>query len=289
MPALLKGCDMPKRDDPINIDDLPSLQANEAEPESVAGMTGENEAGQTSLAGESQNLENNTPEANFKKTQATSPRISKLAVLALLLAAISMAAAGYLFKLLQQQQADFKAANSRLALLEKQLSSTDESISQSSVAMQVKLNDVKERTDELWTQMDKLWASAWRRNQTEITAHQTQLEAHKKQLATLNKQLASVEKNQKDQQSQTKKLQTQLSKASADVKKLNDLKQKLLAQQKLVSRAQQQVADVTAKQKSLEALANENAQWIQSINIFRKQTNQTLSRLQSQAASSSTP
>ena len=52
--------------------------------------------------------------------------------------------------------------------LENKLSATGEEIGESTVALQVKVTELSNKTNELWEQMDKLWASAWRRNQKEI-------------------------------------------------------------------------------------------------------------------------
>lgn len=88
-----------------------------------------------------------------------------------LVALVALAACGgsyYLYTLYQQQQATAQAAERRIAELERRLSATGEEIGESTVALQVKVNDLGAKTEELWEQMDKLWASAWRRNQKEI-------------------------------------------------------------------------------------------------------------------------
>lgn len=88
-----------------------------------------------------------------------------------LVALIALAGLGgcyYLYTLLQQQQAVAEQAETRIAQLEKKLSATGEEIGESTVALQVKVTELSNKTQELWEQMDKLWASAWRRNQKEI-------------------------------------------------------------------------------------------------------------------------
>ena len=59
-------------------------------------------------------------------------------------------------------------AEQRILQLENKLSATGEEIGESTVALQVKVTELTNKTNELWEQMDKLWASAWRRNQQEI-------------------------------------------------------------------------------------------------------------------------
>jgi len=89
----------------------------------------------------------------------------------LLIAIIALGACGgcyYLYTLLEQQKNAASAAEQRIAQLENKLSATGEEIGESTVALQVKVTELSNRTNELWEQMDKLWASAWRRNQKEI-------------------------------------------------------------------------------------------------------------------------
>lgn len=90
-----------------------------------------------------------------------------------LVALIALLACGgcyYLFTLLEAQKLAAQNAESRIAFLEQKLSATGEEIGESTVALQVKVTELTNKTNELWEQMDKLWASAWRRNQQEITA-----------------------------------------------------------------------------------------------------------------------
>ena len=88
-----------------------------------------------------------------------------------LIALIALSACGgcyYLFTLLEQQKTIAERAEERIMLLENKLSATGEEMGESTVALQVKVNELNDKTSELWEQMDKLWASAWRWNQKEI-------------------------------------------------------------------------------------------------------------------------
>jgi chromosome segregation ATPase len=91
-----------------------------------------------------------------------------LVMSALLLALLSSGAAGYLLYSQQQSQLAFDSATARILELENRLSATGEEMGNSTVALQVKVTELANRSEELWQQMDKLWASAWRRNQSEI-------------------------------------------------------------------------------------------------------------------------
>ncbi|MFQ3197735.1 MAG: chromosome segregation ATPase [Paraglaciecola sp.] len=89
--------------------------------------------------------------------------------LAILLLVVLLAGAiGYGFYTMQLQQQVIIKAQQRITVLERRLSDTGEEIGESAVAMQVRVTELSDKTQELWEQMDKLWASAWRKNQSEI-------------------------------------------------------------------------------------------------------------------------
>lgn len=85
-----------------------------------------------------------------------------------LIALVACGGCYYLYTLLEQQKTVALEADKRIMQLENKLSATGEEIGESTVALQVKVTELTNKTAELWEQMDKLWASAWRRNQKEI-------------------------------------------------------------------------------------------------------------------------
>ncbi|GGW89378.1 hypothetical protein [Alteromonas halophila] len=160
-----------------------------------------------------------------------------------IIALLAVAACGgcyYLYTLLQQQQASAQQAEKRIAQLERRLSATGEEIGESTVALQVKVNDLGAKTEELWEQMDKLWASAWRRNQKEIadlgdrvTSVQNSLKGNisevSQDVSAQAKQLSSVKNQLATTADDLLGLNVQLEQAQADkqsnartVKNLND-------------------------------------------------------------------
>ncbi|MEP1447130.1 MAG: hypothetical protein ABJK37_13585 [Paraglaciecola sp.] len=72
------------------------------------------------------------------------------------------------YQVLQLAQSNNIKLESRITELENRLSATGEDMDQSAAALQVKVSELSEKTQHLWSEMDKLWASAWRRNQSEI-------------------------------------------------------------------------------------------------------------------------
>jgi chromosome segregation ATPase len=107
-------------------------------------------------------------QSNSGSTAAPSKAGQSVAIIALIIAAVSCGAGAYIYTLYQDSQTIIAANEKRLQALEDRLSATGEEMGNSTVALQVKVGELSTRAEELWEQMDKLWASAWRRNQQEI-------------------------------------------------------------------------------------------------------------------------
>lgn len=150
------------------------------------------------------------PLASNTNSQAKSSGSTGFAAFALIFGLIGCGAAGYLYWLTLQQHDQLASAENRIQQLENKLSATGEEIGESTVALQVKVTELSNKTVELWEQMDKLWASAWRRNQKEISDLTAKvandkravqesvsqvarnIETQKTQLATINASLETV-------------------------------------------------------------------------------------------------
>jgi predicted nucleic acid-binding Zn-ribbon protein len=111
-------------------------------------------------------------------------------VLALLLALGASGASGWLYMQNEAQKKQFANAQQRIVELENRLLASDEEMGQSAAALQVRVTELTEKSDQLWEQMDKLWASAWRRNQSEIKKLTQKVD---NQSGDLNKQFSVVE------------------------------------------------------------------------------------------------
>lgn len=213
------------------------------------------------------------PTSSNKAAPDTTPPAPKAGkgwlTLVTLLALAGCGGSGYLFTLLQKQQAAALAAENRIQQLENKLSATGEEIGESTVALQVKVTELSNRTNELWEQMDKLWASAWRRNQKEITDLGEKLtsvqnsmksnidqvgstvDSQKAQLASMKTQLTSVADEilalnvQIEQSSSDRQTQTQ------NVKNLNDklsvLEQRNNALSGRISQLENEIRDMATK------------------------------------------
>lgn len=143
------------------------------------------------------------------------------AVLALIVALVGCASSYYLYSQLQLQLAEAEKADSRIAQLERKLSATGEEMGESTVALQVKVSELTDKSNELWDQMDKLWASAWRRNQKEITELGDKLNSTNNTQSELKKTVSAVSEDIKTQQTKLASLNNQLSGIADEILALN--------------------------------------------------------------------
>jgi len=116
------------------------------------------------------------------------------------------------------QKVQAEKAEERIAQLENKLSATGEEIGESTVALQVKVTELSNKSAELWEQMDKLWASAWRRNQKEIADLGDRVSNVQK---GINENISSVDADVKSQASQLGALKNQLASLADELLALN--------------------------------------------------------------------
>ncbi|MEW9796629.1 hypothetical protein [Alteromonas sp. CYL-A6] len=214
--------------------------------------------------------------SSSKPGPSTAPASSKSGggngVWVTLVALIALAGVGgcyYLYTQLEQQKLAAQEAENRIMLLEKKLSATGEEIGESTVALQVKVNELVAKTEELWEQMDKLWASAWRRNQKEIadlgervTNVQSAIngniqnvaddvKATNGQVASLKRQLATVADDLLALNVQLEQAQSDKQQNAQTVKSLNDklsvLEQRNNALSGRISKMEQDLRDIATK------------------------------------------
>lgn len=177
--------------------------------------------------------------------------------------------AAYLHQQLQQSLVAQTAYVERISDLERRLSITDENMSESSVAMKVK---VKEMDSEI----RKLWDNVWKKSKQRLAEHDSklkslergvkrsdsfantvkqQLSANSKIVSGLSSQLTQVEAMQTTLTTNQQKLSQQESQLESNSDKLNRLN-----------------SDVGKLGKRIE----DNEEWIESINGFRRQVNRDL-------------
>lgn len=141
------------------------------------------------------------------------------ATLSLLIALGASGAAYYLYDLNLKQQLLVDNSQARILELERRLSATGEEIGESTVALQVKVTELTERTTELWDQMDKLWASAWRRNQKEIADLSARVSTVQ---SNLQESISQVARNTNGQQTKIAALETQITNSESQLSNVTD-------------------------------------------------------------------
>jgi chromosome segregation ATPase len=164
---------------PLDNDDLPQITLDEEDRRGRAKTS----------AAKVENSKTKSSQHNPADSQVSNSSGKGLATFAVLIALASAGAAGWLFQQLQIQVERANSAEDRIAGLESKLSATGEEIGDTTVALQIKVTELSNKSNELWEQMDKLWASAWRRNQKDITDLTSKVED---QIASLKNNISAV-------------------------------------------------------------------------------------------------
>ncbi|MBT0586612.1 hypothetical protein [Alteromonas oceanisediminis] len=206
--------------------------------------------------------------------QPTAKGGNGLAVFALLLAIGSAGAAGWLFYQLEQQMAVAQGAEIRIKELENKLSATGEEIGESTVALQVKVTELTNKTNELWEQMDKLWASAWRRNQEEIGQLNSKVDD---QVASIKSNLSSTTATAKDNVSSIADTRGQVENLVSEVLSLNVQLERAAATNGSARR------DLQAATEKLTLLEQRNASLVTRVNQLENEIRQIATRVASSA------
>lgn len=155
-----------------------------------------------------------TPEGNQKGG-------SGLTIVAIIVALVACGASGFLYTLHEKNLALIDAKEKRLLSLENRLSATGEEMGNSTVALQVKVSELSEKSEELWDQMDKLWASAWRRNQTEIKSLSEEAQKSQREVTSLiNTLKTQVASNQSSLGTTQQRIDSVNSKVSAQANEM---------------------------------------------------------------------
>lgn len=203
----------------------------------------------------------------------TSSTMMKSALVAIILVLLATAGwAGYLHLKLQAAQQSIRNYDTRITDLERQLSVTDESMSESSVAMKVKLR-------ELDSEVRKLWDNVWKKTKQQLAEHdallakqQDSIASHTAFTAIAKQQLAKNDSVIGGLSQQLKKVEQMRVQITANEKSIGQ--QSKLAESAVdkANRAGNDIQKLSGRIKSTE-------EWIESINGFRRQVNRDISAL----------
>lgn len=154
----------------------------------------------------------------------------------------------------------------RFDALESRLSSTDESVSQSGAALQLRINQQKEELDKHWAEIKKLWGVAYDTNRTNI-------EKNRKDIDFLAGKRTGMEKTLDDLKSRSDKDTKILANVSANYlamqADLDNLTAKLRESLDGFTRVQTAISRIDGQLKT-------NSEAIASFDAYRRQVNQKI-------------
>ena len=177
----------------------------------------------------------------------------------------------------QQSQAQ-AILQQRFDDLAAKIDSTDESLNQSGAALSIKLADQQTELSKHWSEIKKLWGVSNDRNKKSIDALKSATAGLKKNYQTLSKTTASNKASQKKLAAQVNETGGASLATAARIDEVDELLGKFAGAQQQASKAMER------KQLLFESRLRANERAIESIDAFRKQTNQTLDRLQQNPA-----
>ena len=177
-----------------------------------------------------------------------------------------------------QQSVQQALLQQRFNQLASKIESTDELLSQSGTALSVKLLTQQEELDNHWSEIKKLWGVANDRNKKAIKA----LEQADAVSASTHKKLTNgLAATVTEQQKLTGRMGEIGSESLASAVRIDELDERI----EQVDKATQKLRDnLEPKQRSFESKLQANEKAIESIDAFRRQTNQSLEALRQSRA-----
>lgn len=185
---------------------------------------------------------------------------------------VSLAAAGwaaYLHQKLQLAQQTLITNEQRLGELERRLSVTDESMSESSVAIKVKVREMD-------SEIRKLWDNVWKRSKEQFAEIDVKLQSHDNSIVSSDKFIANARQLQAKNDKVVAQLGSQLKsvqKTSAAVKANSE---KLARVEGSLESTSDKVNRVSADSVKLGRRVKDTEEWVESINGFRRQVNRDI-------------
>jgi chromosome segregation ATPase len=213
--------------------------------------------------------------ARAARTEAVMGLTARLVLtIALAVAGIACGWAWQLQTLLDASQTQQKATQGRVADLEALLSDTDETVNKSAAAMgaQLRLLD---------TEVRKLW-DARKTSNSKITKIEKTVVTQEKQITGLNTKTTS-------QAEQLAAMQTELGALTQVAGDLERLAASAQRAQTDVERLADGLNKSNLERAALRKQVESNAEWIESINAFRRQINASIAELEADVAAMSTP
>ena len=170
-----------------------------------------------------------------------------------------------LHKKLTATEQSLRLYEQRINSLEKQLYVTDESMSESSVAM-------KSTIREMDTEIRKLWDNVWKKTKERMEAYDKKLAQHDTYIASSQKQLS-------DNDSVVKALSAQLEKTRRMQVTVTSNQQRIASQESLLEANTDKINRLSTDMINMNRRVDESETWVDSINGFRRQVNRDIADL----------
>jgi predicted nucleic acid-binding Zn-ribbon protein len=192
--------------------------------------------------------------------------VLSLVVLVLLLTA---GLSGFLYQQLQAADKSLQQYELRISELERQLMVTDESMSESGVAMKVKIREMD-------SEIRKLWDNVWKKQKKRLSEHEALLEQYGKSISLSDTFISSARQ-------QMSKSESVVAGLSGELKKTQKFHSQVAENQLMLGQLEKAMEFTADKSNragndiiKLDRRIKETEDWIESINGFRRQVNRDL-------------
>ncbi|MFW8589922.1 hypothetical protein ACOI22_03880 [Glaciecola sp. 2405UD65-10] len=214
--------------------------------------------------------------AKNTKTQVVTKSNNALVSFLMVLSVGAIAASGYLYWMNTKQTSALSANEARIESLENRLSATGEEMDNSTVALQIKVTELSNKSEQLWEQMDKLWASAWRRNQQELRTVEKKVSSFQSDVNALLKKtdtkIASSLDGIKQVQNRVDSVNNKVSGQSNDILAIN------VEQENLQNTINKQNAELRQMSEKLILLEKRNTSLLQKLQQVENKLNELVNR-----------
>lgn len=174
---------------------------------------------------------------------------------------------------LKREQAQLDDYQQRIAVLEKKLSVTDQSVSTSSTAMRAKIGDLD-------SEIRKLWDNVWKRSKKELAEHDAQIDKLDARIGKLNAAEDAQDKTVKALNSRIGETQLSMKVLSDQLDAAGDIPTQLKALNSQLDGIESDLAKMKALQAKLGKRVDDVEGWVASFNAYRRQVNNKLLNLQ---------
>ncbi|NNL11982.1 MAG: hypothetical protein HKO84_09465 [Pseudomonadales bacterium] len=202
-----------------------------------------------------------TPQASLAKGGGSGGLLS---ILALLIGITALGAAYFLYEQSLATHAKAELFEQRVQVLEGQLASTGDELSESDAAVRVRMKELDLEVRKLWDDRKKKLAEDKQRD---------------KKVATQEKQTVSLGKKYSSSAAQLTALSAQVDEMAEILDRAD-----LGTIEKNIADAKASAAKLTRDFAALEKRVKANEEWVESVNVFRRQVNQRLNQIQNPAS-----